>query len=248
MLQSRLVRIFMATLIAVGVFTVILQSFPDMEKYQVFFYSVSVLSALFFTIEYVLRIICAPVEYPELSVWKARKKYMTSFMGIVDLIAILPFTAPYLFKAKVVRDMIELGRIFLILKILRYTKSFRMIREVLGSVKYELLTASSFAAMIVSFCAILMYYIERQAQPEAFSDIGQGFWWAMITFTTVGYGDIYPVTALGKILASGMAIVGIVTLTLPTAIISGAMMDRLRVQRDEYERKKEQKDTDKPRL
>ena len=156
-------------------------------------------------------------------------------MGIIDLIAILPFTAPYFFQAKVVRDMIELGRIFLIFKILRYTKSFAMIREALSTVKYELLTALSFAMMIMSFCATLMYYIERQAQPDVFTDIGEGFWWAIITFTTVGYGDIYPITPLGKLLAGCMALVGIATLTLPTTIISGAMMDRLRTQREQRE-------------
>ena len=87
----------------------------------------------------------------------------------------------------------------------------------------------------MSFCATLMYYIERQAQPDVFTDIGEGFWWAIITFTTVGYGDIYPITPLGKLLAGCMALVGIATLTLPTAIISGAMMDRLRIQREQRE-------------
>ena len=83
------------------------------------------------------------------------------------------------------------------------------------------------ASIIISFCAILMYYIEREAQPEAFNNIGEGFWWAIITFTSVGYGDIYPVTVFGKVIASLMAMIGVMTLSLPTAIISGTFVEYL---------------------
>ncbi|MEG1616113.1 MAG: ion transporter [Bacteroidales bacterium] len=242
MLESRPVRIFMIILIMLGLGAIVMQSFESMERYLYLFYSISVLSALIFTIEYILRIYCAPSEYPHLKPAKARQKYLTSFMGIIDLIAILPFTVPYFFHGKFVGDAIELGRIFLIFKILRYTTSFTMIREVIASVKYELLTAMTFALMIVSFCAILMYYIERDAQPDAFSNIGQGFWWAIITFTSVGYGDIYPITPIGKLLASGMALIGIVTLTLPTAILSGALMNRLQEQTRQRLLEKENKE------
>ena len=72
-----------------------------------------------------------------------------------------------------------------------------------------------------------MYYIEREAQPEAFSNIGEGFWWAIITFTSVGYGDVYPITTVGKIIASIMATIGVMTLSLPTAIISGSFVEYL---------------------
>ena len=81
--------------------------------------------------------------------------------------------------------------------------------------------------MIVSFSAILIYYIERDAQPEKFTNVGEGFWWSIITYTTVGYGDVVPVTTLGKFLAGFIAVIGIVTLMLPTGILSGALMSRL---------------------
>lgn len=222
---------FLIFLIVMGLVTVVIQSFDQMLQYQYFFYSVSFFSAIFFTIEYVLHILYAPIYERKLGRWRARKSYIISFMGFIDLIAILPFTIPYLFPDSLSAEAIELGRIFLIFKILRYSSSFTMIRSVLGSVKYELLTALAFAMMIISFSAILMYYAERKAQPEVFRNIGEGFWWAIITFTSVGYGDTYPITDFGKILTSAMVLIGIITMTLPTAIVSGALIDKLQQQR-----------------
>lgn len=244
-LHSRGVRIFMIVLIGLGLGAIVLQSFSGMQAYRYLFYSISVLSALIFTVEYLLRIYIAPVEYPDCTPFRARLHYIGSFMGIIDLIAIIPFTVPYFFRGDFVGDAIELGRIFLIFKTIRYTSSFKMIREVLASVKYELMTAMSFALMIVSFCAVLMYYIERAAQPEVFSNIGQGFWWAIITFTSVGYGDIYPITPFGRLLAGGMALVGIITLTLPTAIVSGALMAKLQEKGKELHKQKQAEEAEK---
>lgn len=107
---------------------------------------------------------------------------------------------------------------------MRHSKSFRFIGKALSSVKEELATAYTACFIMVCFSAILMYYIERGAQPDAFRNIGDGLWWAVVTFATVGYGDIYPVTMLGKLLGSIISMIGIAMIAIPTGIISSSFI------------------------
>lgn len=145
----------------------------------------------------------------------------------MDLISISPFVAAFFSTDLFTRDIIDLGRVILVFKLLRYSHTYRMIKDVVRSVRYELLIALMLSSIIVSFSGILIYYIERDAQPEKFTNVGEGFWWSIITYTTVGYGDVVPVTPLGKFLAGFIAVIGIVTLMLPTGILSGALMNKL---------------------
>lgn len=230
-LMSAWFRIPITFLIGIDLLAVILQSFSSMAGFNNWFNLISVLSAVVFTVEYVLRIIAAPAVYPHINMIRARIRYITSFLGLVDLICIAPFVFSYIFQGEVLRDFIDLARILLIFKLLRYSASYQMVLDVLRSVRYEMITAFTFSAVIVCFAAILMYYIERRAQPDVFNNVGEGFWWAIITFTTVGYGDVVPITPLGKTLAGFIAIIGIITLMLPTGIVSGALMNRLQQQK-----------------
>ena len=102
-----------------------------------------------------------------------------------------------------------------------------MIGTVLRTVREELVTAYTACGIMLGFSGILMYYIERYAQPEAFENIGDGFWWAIVAFTTVGYGDIYPITPLGRLLSSIISLIGIAMIAIPTGIISSAFMSML---------------------
>lgn len=102
-----------------------------------------------------------------------------------------------------------------------------MIGTALKTVREELITAYTACGIMLGFSGILMYYIERNAQPEAFENIGDGFWWAIVAFTTVGYGDIYPITPLGRLLSSIISLIGIAMIAIPTGIISSAFMNML---------------------
>ena len=226
-LKSKWCRFFIGLMILIGITAVVFQSFDIKQEYKYLFQFISYVCAFIFTIEYILRIISAPMEYPGKHSLKSRIIYIFSFMGIIDFLSILPFILVYHPTIKDYKDFIELGKIFIIFKAFRYTTSYKVIKKVISSVKYELFVSFSMASIIISFCAILMYYIEREAQPEAFNNIGEGFWWAIITFTSVGYGDIYPVTVFGKVIASLMAMIGVMTLSLPTAIISGSFVEYL---------------------
>ena len=112
-----------------------------------------------------------------------------------------------------------------------------MIGEVLKEVKGELLTAYTACGILICFSAILMYYLERSAQPDAFGNIGDGLWWSIVAFTTVGYGDLYPITPLGRILSSVISLVGIAMIALPTGIMSSAFMSGMQKKRKEKENK-----------
>ncbi len=238
-LSAKWCRYFIGLIIFLGTSSIILQSFDTDKEYNTSFQTISFFCAFIFTIEYALRLFSAPADYPGINPLKARLIYIISFMGIIDFFSILPFTIIYHPTIRDYKEIIELGKIFIIFKAFRYTTSYKVIKEVVSSVKYELFVAFSMSTIIISFCAILMYYIEREAQPDAFRNIGEGFWWAIITFTSVGYGDIYPVTTLGKVLASVMATIGVMTLSLPTAIISGSFVEYLQNQKNQKKKQVE---------
>lgn len=227
-LHSRGVRNLIAIVILIDLASIIFSSYTSFVGYYYFFHAVTFFSAFFFTLEYIYRIISAPAIYPQLSPWKARLKYILSFFGVIDFISILPFAMTY-FGGSFYREIFELARIFLIFKLIRNSTSFHLIAEVFNTIRKELLTAIVCISFILCCSAILMYYIERDAQPEVFDNVGQGLWWSIITFTTVGYGDIAPITPLGKILGGIIAFFGIIMVALPTGIVSSTFISVVRL-------------------
>ncbi len=234
-LKSKLFHYTVLLFIILSITAIIFSSFESAAPYQLSLFGITYLAAFIFTIEYALRIIAAPANHPELGTFKARFRYLFSFYGFVDFVAILPFFLVYLYWDTEVAHLIILPYIFIIFKLIRYSKSFRLIGDVLHKAKSKLVTAYTACGIMVCFSAILMYYIERGAQPEAFANIGDGLWWSIVAFTTVGYGDIYPVTPLGKILSSIISLIGIAMIALPTGIISSAFMSIMQKQKQEKE-------------
>lgn len=224
-LHSRFMRYLVFLAIIGSVMSVILGSFEELSTYHGLLYSVTYITSLIFFIEYVLQIYAAPAENRKHGRWIARLRYMFSFYGAVDFISLLPFILTYKYWNTELMHFIILPYIFTVFKIIRYSRSMRLIMDVVKAVKAELVTACTACGIIVCFSAILMYYLERKAQPEVFENIGDSFWWAIITFTTVGYGDIYPVTGLGRLLSSFISLIGIAMIAIPTGIISSAFIN-----------------------
>ena len=224
-LMTRFFNYFVLFFIVISIASIILGSFEEiMRPYRILLFGITYLSSFVFLLEYVLRFIAAPARHPELSIYRARWKYLFSFYGFVDFVAILPFVLTYLYWETDKVHAIILPYIFIIFKLIRYSRSFRFIGKVLSAVKEELVTAYTACGIMICFSAILMYYIERNAQPEAFSNIGDGVWWAIVAFTTVGYGDIYPITSLGRILSCVISLIGIAMIAIPTGIISSSFI------------------------
>lgn len=232
-MKGAFVHYFVLAFILVSIGAVMASSFESFQPYSVALFGITYFSSFVFLVEYVLRVIAAPAKYPDRSFARARIKYLFSFYGLVDFSAMLPFLLIYQYWDTPMVHIVILPYIFIIFKLIRYSRSFRIIGNVLGAVKEELVTAYTACGIMVCFSAILMYYIERNAQPEAFSNVGDGLWWAIVAFTTVGYGDIYPVTPLGKVLSSIISLIGIAMIAIPTGIITSAFMTMMQRKKKE---------------
>ena len=228
LLKRQWVRCFVLFFILISIIAVIASSFEEMSEYKVPLFGITYISSFVFLVEYTARILSAPALYPDMKAAKARLKYTFSFYGFVDFIAVIPCILTYVYWNTEVVHIIILPYIFIIFKLIRHSRSFRVIGKALASVKEELETAYTASFITICFSAILMYYIERSAQPEVFENIGDGIWWAIITFATVGYGDIYPITPLGKLLGCIICLVGVAMAAIPIVIFQ--RLERIRVE------------------
>lgn len=232
-LMGRFVHYFVLFCILISIAAIFFSSFEEMKPYIFLLFGITYLTSFVFLIEYILRFISAPAKHPDLSIFKSRFKYLFSFYGFVDFVAILPFLLVYLYWNSGIVHVIVLPYIFIIFKLIRYSRSFRLIGNVLSAVKEELVTAYTACGIIIAFSAILMYYIERKAQPDVFQNIGDSLWWSVVAFTTVGYGDIYPITPMGKILGSIISMIGIAMIAIPTGIIGSSFLNIMQKKNDE---------------
>lgn len=244
-LRSKAFRYLVLFFIVIAIASIIFSSFKESMPYRTPLFSIIYFSAIVFTIEYILRIIAAPASHPYIRPYKARLKYVFSFYGFVDFIAMLPFLLVYMYWNTEIAHLIILPYIFIVFKLIRYSESFRLIGRVLNQVKDELFTSYTACFILICFSAILMYYIERKAQPDSFSNIGDSLWYTIVTFTTVGYGDITPITPLGRTLSSIISLIGISMIALPTGIISSAFMNELQKKKEAAANKKEDKKEEK---
>ena len=184
--------------------------------------------SVIFTVEYALRLWTADRLYPEISPRLARCRYAVSAMAVVDLLAILPFWLPMILPGTMLGlRALRLVRLLRILKLNRYFDALRSIWEVLVDKKRELFGSVFFIVLLMTISSLLMYSAEHDAQPDVFRNAFSGLWWAVATLTTVGYGDIYPVTVLGRIFGALIAFSGIAAVAIPTGIFSSGLSERM---------------------
>ena len=215
---------FIITLICLNVVSVIIGSFNDIdESVLVFLHWFELISIIIFTIEYGLRVWTAPQKYPA-----SKYPYLVfifSFMAIVDLLAFLPFYLPFITNVDLrYLRLLRLFRIVRIFKLNRYNNSFDLMLRVLRNEKEKLFMTMFILVVLLLFASSTMYFIENAVQPEQFPNILSTIWWAVATLTTIGYGDVFPVTALGKLMGGVIAILGIGIIALPTGIISSGLV------------------------
>ena len=219
---SRLFDILIMALICLSVVAIILHSFKNLAtKYASLFYTFEVFCVVVFTFEYLLRIWTADLLYPEEK--HPRLKYMLSFMAIVDLLAILPFYLPFISAdmrfIRMVR-LLRMARLFRVFKLGRYIDALQIIVKVIKAQASELIISIVICFFVMLFSSIIMYTVENPVQPDQFPNIIASLWWAICTLTTVGYGDVYPVTTLGRFFAAIISLVGIGIIAIPTGIIA----------------------------
>lgn len=239
---SRRVDTVIMTMILLNVVAIIVETVDSIhDNYIEVFRYFEYFSVAFFSMEYLGRVwTCTFMEKYKHPVW-GRLKFMFTFLALVDLLAILPFYLPLFLSmdGRVLRLM-RLFRIVRIFKMGRYSTAFNMISTVVYKRREYLFVTLTIVLVMLILASSLMYYVENEAQPEAFNSIPQTMWWGVATLTTVGYGDMYPVTGLGKLLGAFIAILGVGIFALPAGIIaSGFDAEIKRRYRDQKESQEE---------
>lgn len=192
------------------------------------FRSFEIFSIVIFTIEYFCRIYASDSAYPASSRAKSACRYIFSFAGFIDIASILPFYLPMFVHLDLrFLRVLRLARILRILKLKQFNDSIRLIYSVIREKKSELFVTCFFVLMFLFIAAFAMYYVEGSVQPDKFSSVFMSFWWAVATLTTVGYGDVYPVTNLGRLISGVIALIGIGLVALPTGIIGAGFMAKI---------------------
>ena len=209
-------------LIILSVASIIMESFENLaERYDNVFQTVEAVTVIVFTLEYILRIWTADLMYPDAK--HPRLKYIFSFLAIIDLLAICPFYLPFLSADLRFLRMMRLSRLLRLMRIFklgRYLDALQIISQVIRSSVPQLVMSVGICFFVMLFSAIIMYTVENPVQPNQFPNVIASLWWAMCTRTTVGYGDVYPITAVGRFFASVISLVGIGIIAIPTGIIA----------------------------
>jgi len=226
---SQAVDVAIIAVILANMAAVVLESFAGLsERYAAWFFAVEVVSVMLFTVELALRLWTCDLLRPGRSWPAAVARFLVSPIGLIDLLAILPFYLPLLIPVdlRVVR-VLRLVRFLRLLKLTRYTRSVATMAAVVRERRHELMVAVLLTAILLVVASTLMYYLESKVQPDAFPNIVASLWWAVATLTTIGYGDVFPVTGLGRLLSGIIAVLGIGLVALPTAIISSGFVEAL---------------------
>ena len=225
---SRGYNILNCVMLLLNLTVTILYTFNRMEaRYGSALLLIEAVTVAFFALDYVLRVWTAPAVFPNLSEWRAVRKYLFSLTGIVDLLSFLPYYLPIFFPAgAAVFRIFRVVRIFRLFQINTYYSAMNVITEVLRSRRQQLVSSVFIILVLMLASSLCMYSLENAAQPEVFSNAFSGIWWAVSTLLTVGYGDIYPITTSGKIVSIFITFLGVGMVAIPTGIISAGFVDQ----------------------
>lgn len=200
-----------------------LQTLPGWAATAIHYAEAGVL--ILFTAEYLARLACAPRPLA----------YALSFWGLVDLLSCLPVLAVINPEWAALRSL-RLIRLVRLLKIMRTSRALDRLQAALASVRDDLFVFAMLAGIVVYIAAVGIYVFEHEAQPDAFGSIPEAAWWAIVSFTTVGYGDAYPITSEGRLFTAAMLFIGLGVIAVPTAVITSALIEQSRLDQQRKER------------
>lgn len=237
-LERRVALALMLLIVANGL-AVILETVKFFEdRYSAIFFGFELFSVTVFSIEYLLRVWVADVDPKNNSPLWGRLRYLLSPMALIDLAAILPFFLPLAITLDLrVLRLLRLFRLFRLFKMTRYVQSLSAFHRVFAAKKEELLITALMIFVFLIAASTAMYALENEAQPDKFSSIPETLWWGVVTLTTIGYGDMYPVTPLGKVVGGVIAVLGIGLFALPAGILASGFSEELRKHQEETKEK-----------
>jgi len=231
---SRIFEIFIISLIFLNMLAVILETVNSLVvQYGYAFHCFEIFSIIVFTIEYILRLWTCTFEPKYRWSIRGRIRYIFTPMMLLDLIVILPFYIPMIISLDLrFLRALRLIRVFRIFKMARYFEALQILGDVIKSKKEELIITIFMIFVLLILASSFMFFIENRGQPEVFSSIPQAMWWGTVTLTTVGYGDIYPKTPLGKFTGAIVSLLGIGMFALPTGIIAAGFTEEVQKRRN----------------
>ncbi|GIV46331.1 MAG: ion transporter [Ignavibacterium sp.] len=210
---SRYFEWFIQSLIVISLIDFTIETLPNLS-YSITYWLglIEYFTVIIFSIEYVLRVYSSENKF----------KYIFSFYGIIDLFAILPFYLSQTIDLRAIR-IFRLLRIFRAFKLVRYSQAIRRFKVAFLMIKEELIIFITVTIFMIFFSSVAIYYFESEAQPDKFGSVLDCMWWSIVTLTTVGYGDVYPVTIGGKMFTFVILIIGLGVIAVPTGLISSAL-------------------------
>lgn len=220
---SRMFDIFITVTIVANILVTFLQTFDELAFLTTVFKGVEYVTVFIFCIEYILRIWTAEYLYPDKSRGRSRLRFLVSFDGIVDFLTIVPV---FFLSGFVIFRMLRVARIFHLFRLNAKYDSFNVITTVLYEKRNQIISSVFIVLILMLASSLCMYSVEHDAQPTVFRNAFSGIWWSMSTLLTVGYGDIYPVTTLGRVMAICIAYLGVGVVAIPTGIISAGFVEQ----------------------
>jgi voltage-gated potassium channel len=224
---ARLVRYFLAIFILANTIAVVVSTMPDLpHSFRAQLFAIISVCLTIFAIEYILRLWSCTNNPTFTGRAKDRLRYATSIYMIIDLISIIPIIFPFAFPNDY--SMLHIFRLLSIFKLVRYTRhsdALQLLNRVFFKKREIISFLVIFLVFEILFSSTVMYLVENAAQPDKFSSIPAAMWWAAMTVTTVGYGDIVPITPLGKTITGMVTIGGVLLLALPSAILAAGFME-----------------------
>jgi voltage-gated potassium channel len=229
---GKFIDLFLILLITVNIIAVVLETVDTIrEQYENWFFLIEVFSVAVFSVEYLVRIwTCVESEEASEKNWQ-RLRYATSPMAIIDLMAILPFYLSFFvaFDLRFLR-VLRLLRVF---KLTRYSSAMSMLLDVFREEASAFFAGFFILIVLLILAASGAYLVEHSVQPDKFGSIPHAMWWAMATLTTVGYGDVTPITPLGQLFGALVTVVGVGMAALPAGILASGLADQLKRKREE---------------
>ena len=222
-IPSRIFDVCLVAVILLNILAMFLETFEELAPWRGVFETVELITVILFCAEYLLRIWTAEYLYPGESRGRAIWKFLGSYDGIIDLLTILPF---FFLSGFVAFRMLRVVRIFHLFRINTRYDSFNVIKSVLYEKRNQIASSVFIILILMLASSLCMYSVEHEAQPENFRNALSGVWWSVSTLLTVGYGDIYPVTALGKAMAIVITFLGVGVVAIPTGIISAGFVEQ----------------------
>ncbi|MBO4750103.1 MAG: ion transporter [Lachnospiraceae bacterium] len=222
---SKIFDVFIVIMIIASITVTVLQTFDELDPYDPILHKIELFTIIVFIIEYILRVFTSDLLYPDKSKGKAAFSFIFSFYGIVDLLTIISYFSVLDSIGFVAFRMIRAVRILRLFKVNTQIDAFNVVAEVLKERMNQILSSIFMISMLLMASSLCMYSFEHDIQPDKFKNAFDGIWWSLSTVLTIGYGDIYPITIGGRVMAIIISLLGVCVVAIPTGVISAGFVD-----------------------